>query len=241
MGMKIPRLKFKRLRRKLPSRRDWIFLLLGGLVVFTGVKVMNRISMHQPLSPETSSVTIPWVPPTVKRWEEPIAEMSQKYQIDPNLLAIIMTMESGGYSKASSNADAHGLMQITPPTAKDIAAKYLQKPRTTYDLNDPRTNIEFGAAYLAYLRRTFGSADQGPNWNTTVELIAAGYNGGPGAAGSLKKGEGLRDMQTVSYSRDAYNMWRERHAAESPTFNRWMARGGSSLIEQAKAEPDPAR
>jgi len=68
-----------------------------------------------------------------------------------------MTIESGGYSKAGSSADAQGLMQVTPPTAKDIAAKYLKKPASSYDLMDPRTSVEFGSAYLAYLRKNFGS------------------------------------------------------------------------------------
>ncbi len=95
---------------------------------------------------------------------------------------------------------------------------------------------EFGTAYLAYLRKEFGMAKQDPDWNSTVELVAAGYNGGPGAANSLFKGLGLRDTQTLAYSRDAFNMWRERRAGNSPTFDRWQERGGSTLIEKAQAE-----
>ncbi len=212
-------------------------MLAGGLIVFAGVEVTNLIKAAQvPLRPESAGITISWLPPTVQRWKDPINEMAKKYNIDPNLIAIIITLESGGYSKASSNAGAQGLMQITPPTAKDIATKYLKKPATTYDLQDPRTNIEFGTAYLAYLRKVFGESRQGPDWNSTVELIAAGYNGGPGAANSVYKGQGLKDTQTVVYSRDAFNMWRERHASNSPTYDRWLERGGSALVDAAKAE-----
>lgn len=230
-------LKMKQLRRRLPSRRDWLMLLMGGIIVFAGMTTINRTEKPQmPLKPSGSGITISWIPPTVQRWKDPINEMSRKYDIDPNLIAIVMTLESGGYSKAHSEADAKGLMQITPPTAKDIAAKFLDKPTTSYDLWDPRTNIEFGTAYLAYLRGEFGAPQQGPTWNSTVELLAAGYNGGPGAANSLEQGTGLRDIQTASYSRDAFNMWRERHASNSPTFDRWQERGGSTLIDKAKAE-----
>lgn len=183
-------------------------------------------------------VSIPWLPNTVKQWEDILNEMGQKYNIDPNLLAIITTLESGGYTKAVSPADAQGLMQVTPPTAKDIADKYLQEPRTGYNLTDPRTNIEFGAAYLAFLRDEFGEPVQGPSWDYTVELIAAGYNGGPGAAGKLYRGEGLTSSETVVYSRDAFNMWRERHAETSPTFDRWLERGGQRLIDQAREEQE---
>jgi soluble lytic murein transglycosylase-like protein len=105
----------------------------------------------------------------------------------------------------------------------------------SYNLADPKTNIEFGAAYLAYIRDVFGEAQQGPSWDATVELIAAGYNGGPGAAHNLYHGLGLTDTQTVVYSRDAFNMWRERHASSSPTFDRWKERGGQRLLDAAQA------
>jgi soluble lytic murein transglycosylase-like protein len=235
--MRLPRLKTKqlrRLRKQLPSQRDCLMLLLGGLLVFICFKiVLHMQNTAVPLNAQASAITIPWLPPTVKRWEAPVTEMAKKYNVDPNLIAIIITLESGGDPTAVSADNAHGLMQITPPTAKDIAAKYLKKPVTTYNLEDPQTNIEFGAAYLAYLRSEFGASEQGPSWNSTVELIAAGYNGGPGAAARLEKGTGLTDMQTVTYSRDAYNMWRERHAAVSPTYNRWRDRGGSHLVDAA--------
>ncbi len=162
--------------------------------------------------------------------------MAKKYNVDPDMIAIIMTLESGGYSQAVSGDDAKGLMQVTPLTAGDIASKYLKQPVKSYNLLDPRTSIEFGAAYIAYLRNTFGNVSQGPTWDSTVELVAAGYNGGPGAAFDLEKGRGLTDTQTVVYSRDAFNMWRERHAATSPTYDRWLERGGSTLINEAKAQ-----
>ena len=208
---------------------------VAAVGLLTGAVLIRQASIV-PLRSKAGHITASWIPETVKRWDKPIAEMAQKYDIDPDLLAILMTLESGGYSKAKSEAGAEGLMQITPPTARDIAKKYLKHPVESYDLLDPRTNIEFGAAYLAHLRDVFGERGQGPSWDATVELIAAGYNGGPGAAGKLYRGEGLRDTQTVVYSRDAFNMWRERHAKSSPTFDRWVERGGSALLEKATAE-----
>ena len=228
----------RRLDPRQLGSRDWLMFAIGAvaaLSLLTGAVFIKR-SQVVPLKPQASKITAPWIPQTVRRWEGPIDEMAKKYDIDPNVLAIIMTLESGGYSKAKSESGAEGLMQITPPTAGDIAKKYLKKPVAKYDLSDPRTSIEFGAAYLAHLRKEFGERTQGPSWNATVELIAAGYNGGPGAAGKLYRGEGLTDTQTVVYSRDAYNMWRERHAQTSPTFDRWQERGGSQLIDQAKSE-----
>jgi soluble lytic murein transglycosylase-like protein len=211
-------------------------LITGAVVALISVGVARLIYLNQtPLRPQAASITSPWVPSTVKHWEKQINENAKKYKLDPNFLAIIMTMESGGDAKAHSDAGAEGLMQITAPTGKDIASKYLKQPRQKYDLKDPSTNIEFGAAYLALLRDEFGTAQQGPTWNSTVELVAAGYNGGPLASNHLEQGKGLHDTQTVIYSRDAFNMWREHLSKSSPTFDRWKERGGSRLIDLAKA------
>ena len=212
-------------------------LLIGVLLAVVAAAVINLItSVRVPIPYQSVSVTAGWAPPTVKHWRGLIDEMAKKYNLDPNLLAIVMTLESGGDAKAKSNDDAQGLMQVTPLTAKDIAIKFLKTPVAKFNLQDPRTNIEFGAAYLAYLRDQFGSARQAPDWDNTVELITAGYNGGPGAAAQLEKGSGLKDIQTVVYSRDAFNMWRERHANNSPTYDRWKERGGNILIDAAQAD-----
>lgn len=220
------------------KQRDFGMLVLGAIVALGIVAIIQLVERLQtPLAPQSPHITASWIPQTVKRWEQPIDANAKKYDIDPNLIAILMTMESGGYSKASSG-EATGLMQITPLTAQDIARKYLKQPTKTYDLTDPNTSIEFGTAYLAYLRDTFGNYTQRPSWNSTVELIAAGYNGGPGAAYNLEHGKGLTDTQTVVYSRDAFNMWRERFSGDSPTFDRWKERGGTTLLVDAQAEMD---
>lgn len=224
----------KRLRIKL-KRRDYTMIGVGILISLVVVLAINLIkNMQTPLKPEAPTISASWLPSTVTEYKIPIDDMAKKYNIDPNLIAIIITMESGGYAKAKSEAGAQGLMQITPLTAKEIASKHLKKPVTKYNLMDPRTNIEFGTAYLAFLRDYFGDIDKGPDSISLVELIAAGYNGGPGTAQALHDGEGLKDTQPVIYSRDAFNMWRERHAKSSPTFDRWKERGGSILIDKAK-------
>lgn len=211
---------------------------IGALVALAGVVTADYIRNKQVAVPyQSQGITAKWIPGSVRRWEDTINEMGKKYNVDPNLIAVIITMESGGYSRAESEAGAKGLMQVTDLTGGDIASKFLKEPRKTYDLMDPRTNIEFGTAYLAYLRDEFGTAKQGPEWIATVELVAAGYNGGPGTANALEKGEGLRDTQPVIYSRDAFNMWRERNSQKSPTLERWIERGGSQLLDAANTEP----
>ncbi|MFI5270557.1 MAG: lytic transglycosylase domain-containing protein [Candidatus Saccharimonadales bacterium] len=235
--MKLPILGNKRLRGRLPALRDWVYMFVGAGIVLIVFGIIYFIHTKQvPIPYQNKGITASWIPGTVKHWEPTIIQESKKYDLDPNFMAIIMTMESGGDSKALSSDNAVGLMQITSPTAKDIASKYLKVPVQTYNLDDPSTNIEFGAAYLAYLRDQFATYKQGPDWNASVESVAAGYNGGPLASAHLMEGKGLHDPQTVIYSRDAFNMWRERNASDSPTFDRWKERGGINLLNAAKAD-----
>ena len=221
----------------MPAARDVLLIGIGAFAVLVAVSIVNwRYNSQVALPYQQNGITAAWIPPTVLHWRTLINSTAKKYNIDANVVAIVMTLESGGDPKAASSAEAKGLMQITPLTAQDIAAKYLQQPRSSYDLSDPATNIEFGTAYLAYLRDVFGEPQQSPRWDYTVELVAAGYNGGPGAAGSLYRGDGLTDTQTVVYSRDAFNMWRERRASDSPTFDRWKERGGQTLLDDAEQD-----
>jgi soluble lytic murein transglycosylase-like protein len=216
--------------------RDYVLACAGAIIamaILGGIMLLTEHNQPTVISYQEAGITAAWIPPTVRHWDKPITEMSRKYNIDANLIAILMTMESGGDPKATSEAGAQGLMQIMPVTAADISAKHLQKPVAKYDIYDARTNIEFGTAYLALLRDVFGSARHAPDYTRTIELIAAGYNGGAGTASALEKGEGLRDIQPVNYSSDAFNMWRERVSATSPTYERWKARGGDRLLEAA--------
>lgn len=226
----------RNLRQLLPKPQDWIFFVVGAVVTLGLLKGFTYMSQPKPLAYRNQGLTISWLPDTVKRWQDDILLQAKVYDIDPDFIAIIMTLESGGFSKAESDADAHGLMQVTNLTAGDISQKFLKEPVTSYDLKNPQTNIEFGTSYLAWLRDEFGTTDQGPDWIRTVELVATGYNGGPGAANDLEQGNGLNDTETVVYGRDAFNMWRERHAERSPTYERWLERGGQSLVDQARAE-----
>ncbi len=228
--MKIPTL----IRHRKLYLRDGIMVLAGVIIAFAGFGIARYAHDHRTAVPyKSAGVDALWMPQTVKHWNSTIDEMGKKYDVDPNLIAIIMTLESGGYAKAGSEAGAEGLMQITPLTAKDIASKYIKKPVTKYDIWDPRTNIEFGTAYLAKLRDTFQKPDQAPSWDITVERVAASYNAGFIGGLHLEEGKGIHDEQALVYSRTAFNMWREQHAHDSPAFDRWKERGGSRLIDAA--------
>jgi hypothetical protein len=217
-----------------------ILVTLGGVAA---VEQMNQKDRLSPLTPENgdaeSKLVIEWLPDTVSRWKPKIETYSHDYEIDPNLLAIMMTIESGGDPHADSGS-AKGLMQISKGTAGDIAAKYLRRTHrdSDADLTNPDTSIEFGAAYIRYLIDEFGNPDQGPSWDETVTLVAAGYNGGPGAAQHYQeaKWKGLEDYahETFTYARYVRVMWQERHDPLSFTYRYWYdTANGKALVENA--------
>jgi soluble lytic murein transglycosylase len=87
------------------------------------------------------------------------------------LALAIARRESEFDPAARSSADARGLMQVLPGTAK-LMAERLGKPFDAGKLtSDPAYNVAMGAAYLAEMAEEFGPS---------IALIASGYNAGPG-------------------------------------------------------------
>ena len=87
------------------------------------------------------------------------------WNLDPNVLAAIVTVESSWHTHAVSYAGAIGLGQLMPGTAATLGVN----PR------DPKQNLSGAAQYLSGLMDTFGS---NPN---RYQLVFAAYNAGPKA------------------------------------------------------------
>ncbi len=94
------------------------------------------------------------------------------YGLDPDLLAAIAAVESGGDADALSPQGAIGLMQLMPATALRFG---INEPF------DPVSNTLGAARFLSYLRAYRSQADGAlPHPLTLTEVLAA-YNAGPGA------------------------------------------------------------
>jgi len=89
-----------------------------------------------------------------------IIKACNKYGVDPYLVKAVIRAESNFDPNAVSPKNAKGLMQITPPTAKDYEVR---------DILDPTSNIEGGVRILKHLIDYFDG---------NVELALAGYNAG---------------------------------------------------------------
>lgn len=110
---------------------------------------------------------------TLGREHEPYIDLIEKYSqeldIDEELLAAFIKVESRFDPEAKSHAGAIGLMQLLPDTAEWMAGK-LDIDYKEEDLLDPEANIRLGTNYYKYLFNKYKSED----------LAILAYNGGPG-------------------------------------------------------------
>lgn len=83
----------------------------------------------------------------------------------------ISRRESEFNPAARSHADARGLMQLLPGTAKQVAPKAGLGYDPARLTSDPAYNATLGSHYLAGLVEEFGPS---------IALVASGYNAGPG-------------------------------------------------------------
>lgn len=105
-------------------------------------------------------------------YQQGIARVADRYDLDPYLVAAVVHTESDYDPKAVSHAGAVGLMQLMPDTAEWITRLDSWKGSKDPALTDPDDNLELGACYLAYLTERFAG-----------DMLAAlaAYNAGQGA------------------------------------------------------------
>lgn len=101
--------------------------------------------------------------PADGQYDRYISQAAALYQIPENLVRAVIMVESGYNPRATSRADARGLMQLIPATASRMLVD---------DVYDPRQNIFGGVRYLRVLANLF---------NGDLFLTLAAYNAGEGA------------------------------------------------------------
>lgn len=103
-------------------------------------------------------------------YREVIGAAATRWRVDPYLLTAVVHAESGFDPETISPKGAIGLMQVMPETAHDLRRERVITTKvTTEALQDPKVNVELGAAYLAKLRERYDADD-------TMALAA--YNAG---------------------------------------------------------------
>ncbi|HEY0324454.1 MAG TPA: lytic transglycosylase domain-containing protein [Allosphingosinicella sp.] len=134
------------------------------------------------------------------------------WRVDQALAYAHALQESGFRANAVSSAGARGLMQVRPGTAGDL----VRWGRATGDatrLNDPATNVEFGQAYMQYLRDQSGT-------DALLPRVIAAYNAGPApiarwTAEGRGAGDPLLYIESLPY-------WETRGYVPIVLRNYWM-------------------
>lgn len=111
-----------------------------------------------------------------------VHEASERFSIEEAKIYAIMKQESMFNPRARSYANARGLMQLLPSTAKALNRSVKLRG---LDLYDPRDNILLGTKFMADLFSYYSS---------DLEKVAVAYNAGPGR---------LNDWNKI-YSSDIY-------------------------------------
>jgi soluble lytic murein transglycosylase len=92
---------------------------------------------------------------------------------EPALVLAIIRQESEFDPRARSRADARGLMQLLPRTARSTAQSEGMPFQVGWLMDDPSYNVTLGSAYLEDLL---------DDWGGSYVLTIASYNAGPGRA-----------------------------------------------------------
>lgn len=106
-----------------------------------------------------------------RAFADDVEHWAKEHQLEPSLAWAIMRRESAFAPDVTSAADARGLMQIIPPTARSITTTLQIPPADAAELYSPDWNIRLGTWYLRALGERLGHPT----------LVAAAYNGGPSA------------------------------------------------------------
>jgi soluble lytic murein transglycosylase-like protein len=167
----------------------------------------------------SASVSVPDLPPLssvfspeVRYWSPLIYAWATAYNIDPNLIATVIQIESCGDSEAISRSGAQGLFQVMPFHF-----------RAGEDMQEVLTNGQRGMEYLAKSLQT-ANGDPG--------LALAGYNGGIGV---IKRGWAGWADETRRYYKWGTGIYQDATLGHdtSKTLQDWLNAGGKSLCKTA--------
>lgn len=102
------------------------------------------------------------------KWWSNIKDEAKRHNLDPYQIAGLIRQETVFNHMARSRANALGVMQLLPSTAKAVARSTNVGSITSNDLFTPNLNIQLGVTYVKQLQSEFGR----------FEYVAAAYNGG---------------------------------------------------------------
>lgn len=156
------------------AKREW-YSLLGELKSdeLHAVAILTNEWQQYSMAITTAAKAKKWNDLSVRfptPHKTPVMQSADKHGVDPSWVYGVIRRESAFSHDIQSSAGAIGLMQLMPQTAKYIGRKIGIRKTPKSVLTQPKTNIELGSAYLAYLHKKYDG---------NKVLATASYNAGP--------------------------------------------------------------
>jgi len=124
-----------------------------SILTLSKAKAWNQIELRFPMA-----------------YESTVRFEANQQGVSPALIYGVIRRESAFDPNIVSSAKAQGLMQLIPPTAKQVTRGLGLKPLSRKQIFEPETNIKLGTAYLNTLLKRF---------EQNYALATASYNAGP--------------------------------------------------------------
>lgn len=128
----------------------------------------TRIKMRRQINRRAQAVYLSRTRGIISIYDELFKQAAATIGWDWRLLAAQCYQESAFDPNAKSWADAQGLMQLMPATARELGV-------TPQDVNHPETNVMAGVRYLRKLILNFEDVRDS---NERIKFVLAAYNGG---------------------------------------------------------------
>jgi soluble lytic murein transglycosylase-like protein/TolA-binding protein len=157
--------------------------LLAEIYHSTGNALLMYRSIRRAF-PQLATVEQDKVPPYFikmyypTKYQDAIRKNAAKHGLDPHLVMGLILQESYYNPTARSRVGATGLMQIMPPTGRELAGR-LRIPFAVTRLENPDVNIQLGTLHLRNLINLFGG---------NTYLAVASYNAGQGNVAKWRRG-----------------------------------------------------
>ncbi len=144
-------------------------------------------------------------------WADLVFDSASRFSVDPLLVLALMRQESSFDPRAKSPADARGLTQVVPSTARAIASKLGHDDFSAADLYKPAVSLDYGSWYLASVLR---------EWHGDALTALAAYNAGSGNVSRWQNRFGsdpdvlvelIPFVETQTYLRIVYDNYRHYH------------------------------
>ena len=173
LGKKYSQLELLRIKRKLKTREEWIALAemykkFGAYgQAYRTYDRINRM-YYRSLSFVQKSFMLKERFPFY--YDNIVEKYARRYGLEKELIYAIIKQESKFDPDALSHANAYGLMQLMPFTAKDMASLAGVRLKANRFLFEPELNIHLGSLYVKQLSRMFRG---------DKKYMLAAYNAGP--------------------------------------------------------------